>query len=349
MIKVENLTKKYGAVQALDNVSFTVEKGEIVGFLGPNGAGKSTTMNIITGYLSMTDGSVSINGYDILNDAQKAKQSIGYLPEHPPLYLDMTPYEYLCFLCDLKKVKLNRKKHIEEICELVKLTDMKNRLIKKLSKGYRQRVGIAGALIGNPEILILDEPTVGLDPNQIIEIRKLIKSLSKDHTIILSSHILSEIEAVCRRIIVINGGKLVADDTPQSLIDKYGDNNLLFADVTGVPDMIIQMLSSLHGVKSCVQVGADSLSTKFKLTLEEGADVREEIFKSLENSGNSLVGLYRSEPSLEDIFTLLTTGMGADESSVGKNAEMNNKKSRRKGKKEQSADVAIKTEEEGKQ
>lgn len=307
MIQVENLTKKYSAVKALDNVSFTINKGDIVGFLGPNGAGKSTTMNIITGYLSMTSGKVTINGYDIVNDAQKAKQSIGYLPEHPPLYLDMTPYEYLYFLCDLKKVKLNRKKHIEEICDLVKLGNMKNRLIKKLSKGYRQRVGIAAALVGNPDILILDEPTVGLDPNQIIEIRKLIKSLSREHTIILSSHILSEIEAVCKRIIVINGGKIIADATPQELIEKHGEHNILFADITGVPALITPVLTSLHGIKSCAQVGKDNISTKFKLTIEDGCDVREEIFKSIENSGNSLVGLYRYEPTLEEIFTLLTT------------------------------------------
>ena len=204
MIEVQGLTKRYGSKVAVDDISFTVNKGEILGFLGPNGAGKSTTMNILTGYLSSNIGSVKIGEYDILEDPMKAKAKIGYLPENPPLYMDMTVKEYLDFVYDLKKVKIPRKRHIDEICGIVKITDVYNRIIKNLSKGYKQRVGLAQALVGNPEVLILDEPTVGLDPKQIIDIRKLIKDLGKKHTVILSSHILPEIQAVCDRVIIIN-------------------------------------------------------------------------------------------------------------------------------------------------
>ena len=211
MIEVKNLTKRYGNNVALDHVSFTVEDGTILGFLGPNGAGKSTTMNIVTGYLSATEGTVTISGHDILDEPNEARRLIGYLPELPPLYLDMTVKEYLDFMYDLKKVKLPREKHIREICALTKIQNVYKRLIGNLSKGYRQRVGIAQALLGNPPVLILDEPTVGLDPKQIIEIRNLIKNLGRNHTIILSSHILSEVQAVCERVIIINSGKLVAE------------------------------------------------------------------------------------------------------------------------------------------
>ncbi|MBQ1231492.1 MAG: ATP-binding cassette domain-containing protein, partial [Clostridia bacterium] len=214
MIEVTALSKRYGSHLAVNNVSFSIKDGEVVGFLGPNGAGKSTIMNILTGYISLTAGSASVDGYDIVESPQDAKRHIGYLPEIPPLYTDMTVREYLDFMFDLKKVKLPRKPHLDEICKLVMISDVQNRLIKNLSKGYRQRVGIAQALIGNPDTLILDEPTVGLDPKQIIEIRDLISRLGKNHTVILSSHILSEIQAVCDRIIIINGGRLVADGTP---------------------------------------------------------------------------------------------------------------------------------------
>ena len=220
MIEVQNLTKRYGAHCAVQNISFQVDEGEILGFLGPNGAGKTTTMNILTGYLSASEGVVKISGHDVLEDPNGAKADIGYLPEQPPLYLDMTVREYLDFMYELKKCKLPRQKHIAEICRLVKIEDVYGRLIKNLSKGYKQRVGFAQALIGNPPVLILDEPTVGLDPNQIIEIRTLIKSLGKHHTVILSSHILPEIEAVCDRIVVINKGVIVADDTPKALSEK---------------------------------------------------------------------------------------------------------------------------------
>lgn len=221
MIEVTNLSKRYGASKVVNNISFAIKSGEIVGFLGPNGAGKSTTMNMLTGYLSSSSGSAKIAGFDILDDAQDAKKHIGYLPEQPPLYLDMTVKEYLNFVYDLKKTKIPRAAHIAEICSLVKIDDVYKRMIKNLSKGYRQRVGIAQALIGNPDVLILDEPTVGLDPKQIIEIRTLIKKLGSKHTVIISSHILSEVQAVCDRILVINNGTIVADDTPDNLSKKY--------------------------------------------------------------------------------------------------------------------------------
>ena len=213
MIEVKNLTKHYGDKKAVDDISFKVKDGEILGFLGPNGAGKSTTMNMLTGYISSTSGTVNINGVDILDDPIKAKANIGYLPEIPPLYIDMTVKAYLNFVFDLKKCKLPRKTHLRDICDLCKITDVKDRIIKHLSKGYKQRVGLAQALIGNPPVLILDEPTVGLDPKQMVEIRNLIKKLGRNHTVILSSHILSEIQMVCDRVIIINKGKIAADDT----------------------------------------------------------------------------------------------------------------------------------------
>ena len=233
MIEIKNLKKDYGGHLAVNNISFTVNDGEILGFLGPNGAGKSTTMNIITGYLSATDGSAIINGYDILEDPKSAKREIGYLPEIPPLYLDMTVKEYLNFVYELKGVKLPKGPHIEEICRLVKIKNVYHRLIKNLSKGYKQRVGIAQALIGNPKVLILDEPTVGLDPKQIIEIRNLIRMLGKHHTVILSSHILPEIQAVCDRVIVINKGRIIADDTPENLSTNLSDDHSISVVLEG--------------------------------------------------------------------------------------------------------------------
>lgn len=219
MIQIQNLVKRFGSKYAVDDISFGIDEGEIVGFLGPNGAGKSTTMNIITGYMSSTSGTVSIGGIDILENPTEAKRFIGYLPEQPPLYLDMTVREYLNFVYELKGCKLNRKKHLAEICEVVKIADdfNKNRLIKNLSKGYKQRVGIAQALVGNPRVIILDEPTVGLDPKEIIEIRNLIRTLGETHTVILSTHILPEVQAVCDRILIINAGKIVADEKTENI------------------------------------------------------------------------------------------------------------------------------------
>ena len=227
MIEVINLTKRYGDKKAVDNISFKAEDGEVLGFLGPNGAGKSTTMNILTGYISCTDGKALIDGVDILEDPIKAKKQIGYLPELPPLYMDMTVKEYLYFVYDLKKCKLPKVSHLKDICGLVKIDHVYNRIIKNLSKGYRQRVGLAEAIMGYPEVIILDEPTVGLDPKQIIEIRTLIKELKKKHTVILSSHILSEVSAVCDYVLIISHGKLVASDTPENL-GKLAEGSILW-------------------------------------------------------------------------------------------------------------------------
>ena len=250
MIEVKNMVKRYGDHTAVDHLSFEIEKGKIYGFLGPNGAGKSTTMNMITGYIASTEGTVVIDGHDILEEPEEAKKCIGYLPEMPPLYFDMTVLEYLKFVADLKKIPKDKKATmIEEIMDMVKITDMKNRLIKNLSKGYRQRVGIAQAVLGYPEVIILDEPTVGLDPKQINEIRDLIKGLKQKHTVILSSHILSEVSAVCDYVLIISHGKLVASDTPENLGKLAAGSNNLNLLVKGQKDTIRAALEAVEGVK----------------------------------------------------------------------------------------------------
>ncbi|MBQ9963744.1 MAG: ATP-binding cassette domain-containing protein [Clostridia bacterium] len=307
MIQVQNLTKRYGSHLAVDNLSFQVNEGEILGFLGPNGAGKSTTMNILTGYLSSSEGTVTINGHDILEEPNEAKSSIGYLPEQPPLYLDMTVREYLDFVFDLKKCTFNRKKHLAEICRLMKIEHVYNRLIKNLSKGYRQRVGFAQALIGNPPVLVLDEPTVGLDPNQIIEIRTLIKNLGKHHTVILSSHILQEIEAVCDRIIIINDGKIVADDTAAALSEKYSSDRRLMARIAGDEKRITDILTHLNGVADVVCYGEKEEGVfEYALEPQDGVDFRRTLFTALAKEGYPLLGLRSMEMSLEEIFISLT-------------------------------------------
>ena len=275
MIEVKNLTKHYGSNKAVDNISFTVDEGEILGFLGPNGAGKTTTMNILTGYISSTSGSAVLGGVDILNDPIAAKKNIGYLPEQPPLYLDMTVEEYLNFVYSLKKSKIPKNSHLDEICELLQITDMRKRLIRNLSKGYKQRVGLAQALVGNPPILILDEPTVGLDPKQIIEIRSLIKKLGKNHTVILSSHILPEIQAVCDKIVIINKGRIVADDTATKLSENMSAttsaDSVLNVKVHGKSqDEIIKQIEKISGVKSVAKANQLTLEEIFlKLIMED--------------------------------------------------------------------------------
>lgn len=318
MIEVKNLVKVYGDKRAVDDVTFTVKKGEILGFLGQNGAGKSTTMNIITGYLSSTSGTVTIDGHEILEDPIEAKTRIGYLPEHPPLYLDMTVKDYLNFMYELKKVKLPRKQHIAEICEVVKISDVYNRVIKNLSKGYRQRVGLAQALLGNPDVLILDEPTVGLDPKQMIEIRNLIKSLGQRHTLIISSHILSEVQMTCDRVIVINKGKLVADDTPDNLSRAMSTDHKLMVRVAGPKEEVAKLLSKIPGMLEVNFIGAreDGDVYDFSLEAEKGLDIRREVFKRLAERGWALLGMRSTELSLEDIFLQLT----AEDSGNGGNA-----------------------------
>lgn len=309
MLEVQHLTKAYGEKKAVDDISFSVSRGEILGFLGPNGAGKSTTMNIITGYLSSTSGTVSIDGYDILQDPMKAKAKIGYLPEHPPLYLDMTVREYLDFIFDLKKVRVPKKAHIEEICALVKITDVYQRIIKNLSKGYRQRVGIAQALLGNPDLLILDEPTVGLDPKQIIEIRSLIKQLGERHTVILSSHILPEVQAVCERVIVVNKGRLVADDTPDNLSHAMSTDHKLTVRIDGPEEKVYDLLCGLPSMQEVHKLGGRERDGVYEYTVEteNNTDVRRELFRRLADRNWPILSLRSSELSLEDIFLSLTS------------------------------------------
>ena len=307
MIEVKNLSKKYGSHVAVSNVSFTVNDGEILGFLGPNGAGKSTTMNILTGYLSPTAGSVSIDGYDILENPNEAKMRIGYLPEFPPLYPDMTVREYLYFIYNLKKCKFPKAPHIDEICRLVKIDHVAERLIKNLSKGYRQRVGIAQALVGNPDVLILDEPTVGLDPKQIIEIRSLITELGKNHTVILSSHILSEIQAVCERIIVINNGRLIADDTTDSLSRTLSSDHSLSLRVAGPRADVLKLIATVPGVLNVTCVGMhEQGSNDYVVEPDDKTDVRRAIFNRLAERNWPLLMIRSNEMSLEQIFHNLT-------------------------------------------
>lgn len=307
MIEVTGLSKRYGTYLAVRDVSFNIEKGEVIGFLGPNGAGKSTIMNILTGYLSLTQGKVVIDGYDIAEYPEDAKRRIGYLPEIPPLYPDMKVREYLNFIYDLKKVKFPKKPHIDEILRLVKIDNVQNRLIKNLSKGYRQRVGFAQALIGNPDVLILDEPTVGLDPKQIIEIRNLISRLGRNHTIILSSHILSEIQAVCKRVIIINKGQIIADDTPDNLSDKLSSDHSLVARIVCGEQEMIDALSTVKGVKAVTSLGRmEDGSFDFLIEPLDGADIRAEVFKRIASRGKTLLSFTSNKLSLEQIFLRLT-------------------------------------------
>ncbi len=314
MIEVTGLSKRYGTYLAVENVSFSIKKGEIVGFLGPNGAGKSTIMNILTGYLSLTQGKVTIDGFDIAENPEEAKRRIGYLPELPPLYTDMKVREYLNFVYDLKKVKFPKKPHIDEIMRLVRIDHVQNRLIKNLSKGYRQRVGFAQALIGNPDVLILDEPTVGLDPQQIIEIRNLITRLGKNHTIILSSHILSEIQAVCDRIIIINYGEIIADDLQDNLSEKLSTEHSLVARVICDERDMLAALQTVKGVKTVTALGKKETGAyDFEIIPEEGADVRAGISSRVAERKKQLLSLTSSRLTLEQIFLKLTQAPNNDE------------------------------------
>lgn len=309
MIEVKNLVKRYGEQLAVDHLSFQIEKGKIYGFLGPNGAGKSTTMNMITGYIASTEGTVVIDGHDILEEPEEAKKCIGYLPEQPPLYFDMTVLEYLKFVADLKKIPKNdKKKMIEEIMEMVKITDMQNRLIKNLSKGYRQRVGLAQAIMGYPDVIILDEPTVGLDPKQIIEIRSLIKNLKKKHTVILSSHILSEVSAVCDYVLIISHGKLVASDTPENLGKLAEGSNNLSMMIKGKKDQIYHALKEIDGIGDISLEPGEAGAWKTKVTTEEQHDVREAIFRKMVSIDSPILEMQSKKVSLEEIFLELTAG-----------------------------------------
>ncbi len=316
MVEITELRKSYGDKHAVNGITFSVAEGEILGFLGPNGAGKSTTLNMITGYLSADSGSIKIDGTDILEDPIKAKKDIGFLPEIPPLYLEMTVLEYLNFVYDLKGCKLPRKQHLKEICEVVKIWDVGKRLIKNLSKGYRQRVGIAQALIGNPKVLIFDEPTIGLDPRQIIEIRNLIRMLGREHTIILSTHILPEVQAVCDRIVVINKGEIVANEKTEDLINAVDGSRKLIAKIVGPEEDVLKTLRSLGGIKSADVLGKrDTDSISYLIESQDRVDIRKPLFYALSSKGWPLIGLEGVELSLEDIFIRL---VGKEQENKGK-------------------------------
>lgn len=316
MIEVKNLVKKYGDHTAVDHLSFTVEKGQIYGFLGPNGAGKSTTMNIMTGYLGATDGEVLINGHDILKEPEAAKKSIGYLPELPPLYMDMTVMEYLKFSAELKKIKKeDREQEIEKALKLVKLVDVQDRLIKNLSKGYKQRVGLAQAILGFPEIIILDEPTVGLDPKQIIEIRELIRELAKEHTVILSSHILAEIREVCDYIMIISKGKLVASDTPEHLEELMNGSDTIHIETRAEKETVREILSGLKDIEDVTYTQENEI-LKAEVKTKERKDIREVIFSAFAEAKCPLLTLQKTTVSLEEVFLELTGGQKSDESNL---------------------------------
>ena len=308
MIEISNLVKKYGDHVAVDNLSLTIEPGKIYGLLGPNGAGKSTTMNILTGYIGATSGTVKINGYDILDQPEEAKKCVGYLPELPPLYMDMTVAEYLKFVAELKKIeKKKRKEMINDAMEMTGISDVSERLIKNLSKGYRQRVGFAQAVLGYPQIIILDEPTVGLDPKQIIEIRELIKKLGENHTVILSSHILTEISAVCDHVFIISKGKLVASDATENLINLMSTEqniDIIAKFDEAVARQVIENVSDVKEVK--FEQPEEDDTVKFVVRAQKGCDIREGLFKAFCDRNITLLEMHSAVKSLEDVFLELT-------------------------------------------
>ncbi len=307
MIEVKNLVKKYGNHTAVDHLNFTIEEGHVYGFLGPNGAGKSTTMNIMTGYLGATEGEVLINGHDILKEPEEAKKQIGYLPELPPLYMEMTVREYLEFVAELKGIAKNkREESINEVEKMVKIWEVENRLIRNLSKGYRQRVGLAQAVLGFPEIIILDEPSVGLDPKQIIEIRELIRQLAKKHTVILSSHILAEVREVCDYILIISKGKLVASDTPENLERNLGDSDLIEIETKAGPDEVRRILETVDGIRSISTKYLENGITWAQIQEKKNTDIREKVFQAFAQNHQPLLKLNPLQVSLEDVFMELT-------------------------------------------
>ena len=309
MIELKHETKRYGAKCAVNDISFTINKGEVLGFLGRNGAGKSTTMNMITGYISASEGQILIDGMDILEQPREAKRRIGYLPELPPLYMDMTVEEYLKFVCEIKEVRRkSQKAHLDDLYNLVKITDVRHRLIRNLSKGYKQRVGVAQALVGNPEVVIMDEPTVGLDPKQIIEIRKLISGLGENHTVVLSSHILHEVADVCDRVVIINKGQIVAQDTLANLTHGIGESIRLTVRIIGPEKPVTRMLREIPGVKYVETLGSrEADSVDYLVESDSKTDVRRPLVNAVLAGGYSLLMLKPMDVTLEDIFLQLTS------------------------------------------
>lgn len=307
MIEIKHLVKTYGNHRAVDDLSLTVESGKIYGFLGPNGAGKSTTMNILTGYIGATSGEVTINGHDIFKEPEEARKCIGYLPEIPPVYEDMTVWEYLLFAAELKKVEKGKRiQYVEEAMELTHITDMENRLIRNLSKGYRQRVGLAQAVLGYPEIIILDEPTVGLDPKQIIEIRDLIRRLGEKHTVILSSHILSEVKEICDYIFIISEGKLVASDATQNLLHQVQGAQKIELLTDENTDAFLSILYEIPGVADVNVEDHEDMTSRIVVCAKEGVDIRKDVFKKIAGAGLSVMEMHSTGRTLEDIFLELT-------------------------------------------
>lgn len=307
MIEVKNVTKKYGNFTAVDNITFTVNDGEVVGLLGQNGAGKSTTMNMITGFIEPTEGSIIVNGFDIMKKSLKAKKQIGYMPENIPLYSELTVKEFVSYMAELKLVgRKERKQEVENVIKETGLEEVKNKLIRNLSRGYKQRVSMAGALVGNPEVLILDEPTVGLDPKQIIEIRNLIKNLGKKHTVILSSHILSEISQICERVVILNKGKIVAIDTPENLEEKTKEQNVLFVTVEDKEEKMSSLKEKITDIEKLEMIKDNEDGTKqYKIVSKSEKDIRKALFDVLPKEGITIFELKKAETSLEDAFIKL--------------------------------------------
>ena len=304
MIEVKNVTKKYGSFVAVDDISFTINDGEVVGFLGPNGAGKSTTMNMITGYIEQTDGNIIVDGFDTLKKSKKAKKEIGYMPEGVPLYTDLTVKEFVTYMAELRKVDRKAKKeNVQKVLKETGLDQMQNKLIKNLSRGQKQRVSLAGTLVADPKILILDEPTVGLDPKQITEIRSLIKNLGKKHTVILSSHILSEVSQICDRVIIINKGKIVAIDTPENLEKKVSDNNIVYVTVEDKENKIDEIKEKITGIKEIKLVKENEDKTKqYEITGENDVNLNKTIFNEFAKENITIVEMKKAEATLEDAF-----------------------------------------------
>ena len=310
MIEVSGLTKKYGLHTAIDDISFKIADGEIVGFLGPNGAGKTTTMNIITGFIAATEGDVKIAGFDIVDEAENAKKNIGYLPDSPPVYGDMRVIEYLNFVADIKKVKKGRKEQLKNIMSQVHIDDMAGRLIKNLSRGYRQRVGLAQAMVGSPKVIIMDEPTIGLDPKQIIEMRSVVNNLKKKHTVILSSHIMQEVSAVCDRVMIINRGKIIATGTPEHLSSRINKgSNRMVVRIKGKKKEILGALEAYPTISQVTEEGSKEPGTiDLLLGGDDGADIRTDIFECMSKGGFPILLMRSGEMTLEDIFLSLTEG-----------------------------------------
>jgi len=328
LIKLENVTKKYNDFVAVNNISFDIKEGEIVGFLGKNGAGKTTTMNMITGYIEPTEGKIEINGYDINKNPKKAKNEIGYMPEGVPIYNDLTVKEFVNYMADLKGVKReNKKANVQKVIEETGLSEVKNKLNRHLSRGYKQRVSMAGALVGNPKVLILDEPTVGLDPQQVKQIRDLIKSLRKDHTVLISSHILSEVSQICEKVIIIDRGNILAVDTPENLESKVSSQNILTVTVEDTDNKINDIINKIDNIKKIELISENSDGTKqYTIFAKKDKDIRKEISEKFAKSGITILELKKTEATLEEAFLQLINNYSNKENKEDKKDEDNNEK-----------------------